>query len=322
MDVDISPQRKLRRSVLWFALTALLLLLALIGGLAWKQGAFAKTTQLYFFAKTAYGMSKGMAVKFSGFRIGSVEEVSLEPNGSVKVRMVIGNAYTHFISKDSKARLGKEGLIGASIIEIEPGESGARQVADNDVLAFARLRDFNDLAQDLVNQIQPILTDVKMITEFINDPDNDLRQTIKNVNRASAALVETTQEIRHLVQSSDQRVGAVSAQVGTLLQHAGERLDQVGASLKTLDEKVPGLMLKADKTLENLQAATANVKKITDESVEQVPGILRDGKAAAEDAREIVGGAKKAWPVRNFVTPQQETLIPLDSHESGSAQRK
>lgn len=322
MDADTSPQRKLQQPVLWFALTALLLLLALIGGVAWKQGAFTKTTQLYFFAKTAYGMNKGMAVKFSGFRIGSVEEVSLEPNGSVKVRMVIDNAYTRFVPKDSKAHLGKEGLIGASIIEIEPGKSGARQVADNDVLAFARLRDFNDLAEDLADQVQPILADVKKITEFINDPDSDLRQTIKNINRASAALVETTQEIKRLVQNSDQRVGVVSGQVNTLLEQAGERLDQVGASLKTLDGKLPTLMLNADKTLEDIRAASANIKKITDESAEQVPGILRDGKAVAEDAREIVGGAKKAWPVRNFVTPQQETLIPLDSHESGSARRK
>jgi phospholipid/cholesterol/gamma-HCH transport system substrate-binding protein len=322
MDAGLSPQRRLQRPVLWFVLTALLLLPVLIGGIAWKQGAFAKTTQLYFFAKTAYGMNKGMAVKFSGFRIGSVEDVSLEPNGSVKVRMVIDNAYIHFVPKDSKARLGKEGLIGASVIEIDPGESGARQAADNDVLAFARLRDFNDLAEELADQIQPILTDVKKITEFINDPDNDLRQTIKNINRTSAALVETTQEIKRLVQSSDQRVGVVSGQVGALLQNAGQRLDQVGASLKTLDEKMPALMLKADKTLENIQAVSANVKKITDEAAEQVPGMLNDGKAAAEDAREIVGGVKKAWPVRNFVKPQQETLIPLDSHESGSAQRR
>ena len=322
MDADTSPQRKLQQPVLWFALTALLLLLALIGGVAWKQGAFAKTTQLYFFAKTAYGMNKGMAVKFSGFRIGSVEEVSLEPNGSVKVRMVIDNAYTRFVPKDSKAHLSKEGLIGASIIEIEPGKSGARQVADNDVLAFARLRDFNDLAEDLADQVQPILADVKKITEFINDPDSDLRQTIKNINRASAALVETTQEIKRLVQNSDQRVGVVSGQVNTLLEKAGERLDQVGASLKTLDGKIPTLMLKADKTLEDIRAASANIKKITDESAEQVPGILRDGKAVAEDAREIVGGAKKAWPVRNFVVPPKETLIPLDSHETGSAQRR
>ena len=34
MDADTSPQRKLQQPVLWFALTALLLLLALIGGVA------------------------------------------------------------------------------------------------------------------------------------------------------------------------------------------------------------------------------------------------------------------------------------------------
>ena len=322
MDVDSTPQRTLRRPALWFLLAALLLLVALLAGVAWKQGAFAKTTQLFFFAKTGYGMSKGMAVKFRGFRIGTVEEVSLEPSGSVKVRLSIDSSYTHFVPQDSKAHLAKEGMIGASVIEIEAGASGARPVANNGVLAFARLRDYSDIVEELAEQIQPILEDVKKLTAFANDPEGDLRQTIKNVNKAAAALLETRLEISRLLQNSDQRLGAVSEQLGTVLGKAGERLDQVGASIKTLDEKLPGLMQKADKTLDNIQAATANIKKITDEGAEQVPGMLRDGKAAAEDTREILGGVKKSWPLRNFLPAPKETLIPLDSHDGGSAPRR
>ncbi len=322
MDIETTPLRKLRRPVFWFVLAALLLLAALFAGIAWKQGAFTKTTQLFFFAKTGYGMNKGMAVKFRGFRIGTVEEVSLEPSGSVKVRLVIDSTYTRFVPQDSKAHLTKEGMIGASIIEIEAGETGAQPVANNGVLTFARLRDINDMAEGLVNQVAPILEDVKKITAFANDPEGDLRQTIRNVNKASAALLETRLEISRLLQNSDQRLGTVSGQLGTVLGKAGERLDQVGASLKTLDDKIPGLMIKADKALDNVQAITANIRTISDDSVEQVPGLLRDGKAAAEDTREILGGVKKAWPVRNFVPAPKETLIPLDSHDGGSASRK
>jgi phospholipid/cholesterol/gamma-HCH transport system substrate-binding protein len=329
MDADTSSQRALRRPVLWFVLAALLLMCALVGAVAWKQGLFAKTTQLYFFANTAYGMNKGMAVKFSGFRIGSVDEVTLESDGSVKVRMLINTSYLRFVPLDSKAHLIKEGLIGASVIEIEPGETGAREVANNDVLVFERARDVNDIAKNLLDRVQPILEDVKKITAFVNDPDSDLRQTIRNINKTSAALVETTEEIKRLVRNSDQRVGALSGQAGSLLLKAEERMGEIGtalgqvnASLKVLDEKVPGLMLKADKTLENFQAASANLRKIAEEGALQAPGILRDGRAVAEDAREIIGGAKKSWPVRNFVTQPQESLLPPDSHESGSAPRK
>ncbi len=322
MDVDTAPQRKLRRQVLWFVLAALLLLGALLGGVAWKQGAFAKTTQLFFFARSAVGMNKGMAVKFRGFRIGTVEEIALEPNGSVKVRLLIDSAYTRFVPQDSKAHLTKEGMIGASIIEIQSGASGASPVANNGVLAFARLRDFNDIAEELADQIQPILEDVKKVTAFANDPDGDLRQMIKNLNQSAAALLETRQEISRLVQNTDQRLGTIAGRLDGVLVSAGERLDQVGASLKTLDKKIPDLMLKVDTSLDNARAATANIKKITEEGVEQVPGILRDGKAVAEDTREILGGAKKSWPVRNFVPAPPETLIPLDSHDSGSASRK
>ena len=322
MDVDSAPQRKLRRQVLWFALAAVLLLVALLGGVAWKQGAFAKTTQLFFFAKTANGMNKGMAVKFRGFRIGTVEEISLEPNGSVKVRLLIDSAHTRFVPQDSKAHLAKEGMIGASIIQIESGATGASPVANNGVLAFSRLRDFNDIAEELADKIQPILEDVKKVTAFANDPDGDLRQTIKNLNQVSAGLVETRLEISRLVQHTDQSLGTTFGRLDAVLANAGERLNQVGASLKTLDEKIPDLMHKADTTLSNTRDVTANIKKITEDGVEQVPGILRDGKAAAEDTRQILSGAKKSWLVRRFVPAPTETLIPLDSHDSESTSRK
>ena len=322
MDVDNTPQRKLRRPVLWFVLGVPVLLAVLLGGIAWKQGAFAKTTQLFFFANSADGLNKGMAVKFRGFRIGTVEEIALEPNGSVKVRLLIGSSYTRLVPQDSKAHLTKEGMIGASIIEIDPGASGASPVANNGVLAFARLRDFKDIAEELADQIQPILEDVKKITAYANDPDGDLRQAIRNLNKVSAGLSETRQDVSRLVQNTDQRLATVATQLGTVFANTGQRLDQVGASLKTLQDGMPGLMLKTEKTLENAAAATANIKKITEEGVEQVPGILRDGKAAAEDARGILDGVMNSSIVRSFVPAPAENLIPLDSHDAQSATRK
>jgi len=251
-----------------------------------------------------------------------VEEIALEPNGSVKVRLLIGSSYTRLVPQDSKAHLTKEGMIGASIIEIDPGASGASPVANNGVLAFARLRDFKDIAEELADQIQPILEDVKKITAYANDPDGDLRQAIRNLNKVSAGLSETRQDVSRLVQNTDQRLATVATQLGTVFANTGQRLDQVGASLKTLQDGMPGLMLKTEKTLENAAAATANIKKITEEGVEQVPGILRDGKAAAEDARGILDGVMNSSIVRSFVPAPAENLIPLDSHDAQSATRK
>lgn len=318
MDVESALQRKLRRPVLWFVLAAPVLLVALLAGIAWKQGAFAKTTQLFFFAKSADGMNKGMAVKFRGFRIGTVEEIALEPNGSVKVRLLIGNSYTRLVPQDSKAHLTKEGMIGASIIEIDPGASGASPVANNGVLAFARLRDYNDIAEELADQIQPILEDVKKLTTYANDPDGELRQTIKNLNKVSAGLIETRQDLSRLLQNTDQRLSRVAAQAGAVFANAGERLDQVGAGLKPLQDDMPGLMLRTAKTLENAEAATADVRKITAQGVEQAPAMLREGNAVIEDARDILDAAMNSWAVRSFVPTPTESLIPLDSHDGAA----
>lgn len=270
-----------------FIVGAGIALLALLVIVAIKQDYFSQTTSVYFFAPDARGLNKGMAVKFIGFKVGRVEEIAMEPNTTVKVRLSLNNQYLQYIGQDAKARLVKESLVGESIVEIVPGRATSRQVAQNGVLTFERGKDIAELAETLVGQLQPILADIKKITGTVGDSDADIRQSLKNINAVSAGLVDTTQQMNRLAQDGRHSLGLVN-------------------------QSLPGLLQKTDASLDNIQGSTADVRKVMSESAPLLPQIVRNGDRVLQDGQEIVTGVKGAWPIRTLLSPPQDALLPLE----------
>src|SRR5262249_23630640 len=64
-----------------------------IGVLAWQQGLFTRTVDVSFYAGTADGMNKGMAVKLVGFKVGSVDSIAVTPDLRVKVDVKLDEKY-------------------------------------------------------------------------------------------------------------------------------------------------------------------------------------------------------------------------------------
>lgn len=310
-----------RKTVIFLILAGAILVGTVMAGLM-HQDFFTKTTRLYFFADSAQGIANGMSVQLSGFRIGTVDELSLEPSATVKVRLGINSKYLHFIRQDSQARLSKEGLIGASIIEISPGSPQIRQVQNDGVLKFNRAKDIADIAPDLAGRIGPILTDIKSITQSINDPDGDVRQTLKSIRQASAQLAEAATSVNVITRSGDARLADIQGRINIVLDRAGASvdkastvLDTLSGTLATVDRSLPEVLLKLNSTLDNAQAASVNARKLSELLSEDLPPAVSEGRGLMQDTREVVQGAKKTWPIRNYLAPAEEQALPLDSHD-------
>lgn len=299
--------RALRRKVRWFLAIAAVLGVATFVAVAVRQGAFTQTIALHFFPESAQEITKGMAVKVVGFKIGKVEQVSIEPDNRVKVRIEVNDEYARLIPVDSVARVSKEGLIGASVVNIQPGQDKVRTVAANDVLNFERDGGLSELAKKLADQVIPILHDVKQITASINDPQGDIRKAVYHIGEATVAIRGSSQELEKLLHQGNQKVGVLGGQVSKVLDTTDQNLALMHKSLGTLDQALPGMLLKVDGTLENLRT-------LSQASAEQVPGLLRDGKGIAGDAHDIVSGAKKTWPIRALVDNPPLGPMPLDSY--------
>jgi phospholipid/cholesterol/gamma-HCH transport system substrate-binding protein len=301
-----STERKTSR-FMWGAVAVLVAVSALI---AFSQDYFVRNTSIYFFAPNAQGLSKGMAVKFVGFKVGSVQEITMQPNATVKVKLSLDNEYVRLIGQDAKARLMKEALVG----EIIPGEQQVRQVEQNSVLEFERGQDAGSLAENLAGQLQPILADVKQITASINNPRGDVQQILRNVNQVTGGLRDTVGQLNQtvgefgaLAQNGNQKIDGVYVKV----DHA---LDKVNSSLETLDKAIPKLVGKADKTLDNVQSVTVDIKRMTTESSEQIPTLVRNTNALVQDGQETLKGVQRSWLLNDLFPRPEETALPVDGY--------
>ncbi|MBI5006002.1 MAG: MCE family protein [Nitrosomonadales bacterium] len=288
----LSIEKRTQRFMLG-AIGVMLLVLAMIAA---RQDYFSRSTAIYFITPNAQGLSKGMAVKFIGFKVGSVQEVSMQPNATVRVKVSLDDEYVHLIGQDAKARLVKEALVGESVVEIIPGSQQVKQVTQNSVLEFERGQDAGAVVENLAAQLQPILGDIHQITSSINNPGGDVQQTLKNLNLATGGFRETVNQFTQLGVSSNQAMG------------------RINSSLETLDKAIPKLVDKADTTLDNVQSATADIRKITNDSAGEIPSLVRNANALVQDGQETLGGVKKSWLLNSLFTEPEEQILPVDGY--------
>jgi phospholipid/cholesterol/gamma-HCH transport system substrate-binding protein len=299
---------------LFLLLAAFLVAAGILAALV-RQGVFTQTTPLHFFANSAQGIGKGMAVQLFGFKIGAVDALNLEPNGTVRVRLRVETEYLRLINQDSTARIAKEGLIGASIIEIVPGKAPSPPVADNGMLKYERATDFSSVAEELSAQLRPILADLKQFAESANRPDGDVRVALKNFRQFSAEMSEAAKQTSRLATNADRQLSGVLAKadkavdkVDATFEKASATMDNLGNTLAGLDRKLPELLLKLDRTLANVEAASAS-------AADDLPPALRDARALAKDGRTIVDGAKHSWPINTILAEPREQALPLGSFD-------
>ncbi|MBU0622519.1 MAG: MCE family protein [Gammaproteobacteria bacterium] len=299
----LTMEKRTRRFMLG-AVAVMLLVLVMIAA---KQDYFSRSTAIYFFTPNAQGLSKGMAVKFVGFKVGSVRNITMEPNATVRVKVSLDDEYVHLIGQDAKARLVKEALVGESVVEIIPGSQQVRQVVPDSVLEFERGQDASTVVENLAAQLQPILSDIRQITASINNPDGDIQQTLKNLNQVTGKLRGTVDEFTRLGASGNEKLDTAYVKID-------RALDNVNAGMEALGKGVPQLMEKADAALDNVQSATTDIRKITSESAGEIPSLVRNTNALVQDGQETLVGVKKSWLLNSLFSKPEEQTLPVDGY--------
>ena len=312
------PAARGLRSIALFLAPALIGLVVVGAVIAWKQELFVTRTPIFIFTDSALGITKGIPVKVFGLTVGSVDDIEIVPGtpgnkGQVRIRLNIGSEYLHHITKDSRAKLMREGVVGQALIEILPGDQSVRPVARNEVIAFERGKTLGELSEELNRALAPVLSQVK---EAIGDMQNPQGRLQKSVDRVTTLLDELPDSNRKLA---------------SVLVTAEKTLARADTMLVNADKAVAGIALKADSTLGSLDRIVADVStaapsilKNLDTAAqslarasERMPLLLDGGNSLIRDANQTMSGAKAAWPIRNWVEPPSTTTLGIDSGEAG-----
>jgi phospholipid/cholesterol/gamma-HCH transport system substrate-binding protein len=321
MQEDYARPRRfvgIGRKVSVFLLSAVIGVIGVILLVGYKQGVFVRHTKIYFHAADAFGISKGTSVRLFGLPVGSVSDLDISDRG-VKVELSIISDYTPRVPKSSRARLLREGYIGAATIQLVPGgEPGhaLEPVAEGDEIEYLPARGVAEMVDDFKTQLTPVLNDIRKIVVELNQPNSDFRKSLAGANAVLQQLPETNREMRQLMRDADTTMLGVGRQTEATLGSLGRVSAQMEQQLPILSAKLASTLDALSETSAQIRDTTRKNGEALHQALTQVPGLLRDSGELVRDGQEVVGAARNSWLLRDNVEVRSMRSLPVDSFES------
>jgi phospholipid/cholesterol/gamma-HCH transport system substrate-binding protein len=170
---------------------------------------FRITTTFY----NVSGLQVGNNIRFSGINIGTVDNISIINDSTVRVEMSVKEDVKKFIKTDSEVTIGSEGLIGDRLIIITQGSSDAPIVKEGQALTsiepvetdaiIASLKVTAGNAEIISEQLAEIMFKINngagILGQLIQDSTiaQDLGETMLNLKNSSKGLDENMEAAKH-----------------------------------------------------------------------------------------------------------------------------
>jgi len=308
--------RHLKRKVVVFAVLALAVVALVILLIGKENDLFTKKYELQFTVEKGTGLTRGMPVKLSGFRIGRVKSISLNEEATVDIVLLIDQKCQKWIRKDSTAKLVKEGLVGDAIIEVSVGNRSLEALKNKEKLTFVKTKALDELADELAQKVKPVLSDVGEIIGYLNDPNGDIKQSMKNFNLLSQNLDLTRKRVDSLLAHAEDQVGSVSGKLSTVLDGTTSTVNSANSSFASLEQKLPGLLSSAENSLKNMEKISGDLKQAEETMLPKIPALLQKSEDALQGSNSVLHAVQGIWPISSRIQGAQEKqFVPGDSHD-------
>ncbi len=237
-----------------------------------RQNMFGKTFKLTAVFHNVNGLQKGNNVRFSGINVGTVKELEMVDDKTIRVHMIIEQEIQSHLRKDAIATIGSDGLVGSMLINITPGQGNSSSVESGDEIETYSRIDTDELMSTLSmsNENIALLTkDLLELTQSLNAGQGTLGMLLKDSVAA-------------------QRIDNILSQLEGTSYSANlmmKELHEIAAGIQTkdniahvlLDDTASASRLKA--MIENLEGASQGMEVMTNE-LDEVIKKLNEGEGA------------------------------------------
>jgi len=247
---------------------------ALAFSLWMREGSSKDHYKLYdiLFDEAVSGLSKGSTVEFKGIRVGTVDDLRLDPGNQRLVRARIridGNAP---IYTDTHARLHTKGITGLATIRLTGGEGelltnrpgevpiipmersslgklldGSEDVILNANDALVHIRAL--FSEHNLAHVERILNNLELATTTLANGREDMQKTLTQLSHASAQASEVLTEASQLIQNANRLLDGPGK--GTL-DSAQRSMVALERTTQTLDKLITDNRTPLDTGLKSL----------------------------------------------------------------------
>jgi phospholipid/cholesterol/gamma-HCH transport system substrate-binding protein len=159
------------------------------------------------------GLQIGNNVRFSGINVGTVDNIVIINDSTVRTDLIIKEEVRQFIKSDCKVAIGSEGIIGDKLVTISQGSDEAPLVKEGQQLRssepvetdaiMAGLRVTVGNAEVITQQLAEIMTKINSgrgtLGRLIQDKTlaENLNKTVLNLKKSSKSLDENMTAAKH-----------------------------------------------------------------------------------------------------------------------------
>lgn len=247
-----SPRLNRVRPYLWIGGPILLLLLWFVTA-ATKQGWFDQELTLRFSSETGSGLSVGMPVRVSGFRVGRLASMQLNAKGTVDGEIAIQEAQSAFFRQGSYLEIARDQLIGIAALDLRSFQSEGPALAKNGRIEIRQAAGMGDFGKQLADRVDPVLAQLTFTLQSLNNRLNDpslvkamgsTDVTLENLNRVMVETQLTLKETRGSVSLLEGNVSSLTTELTVLskeLTQFSQRSGQLSTELTGLSKEFTGL---------------------------------------------------------------------------------
>lgn len=178
-----------------------------------QKNLFDPVFQLTTTFRNVGGLQVGNTVRFSGINVGTVDNIRIVNDTTVRVDMLIKKEVQRFIKSDSEAGIGSEGIIGDRVLVLSSGSVEGKRVEEGQVIASSEPTETDAIIQSLsitadnaavaTDQITDILSKINSgqgtLGRLIQDTTmaQNIDKTILNLKTSTKKLDQNMEAAKH-----------------------------------------------------------------------------------------------------------------------------
>ena len=310
----------MERNANYAAVGAFVLLVTLIGALFVYWYTDTREHRSYsryevYFDNTVSGLERGSAVRYLGVGVGRVVEMRLDPRESSRVMVVVDVDSTAPISKKTVAELSLQGVTGLLYVDLLQPKHDHNVLPDVPSYEYPVIRSRESRLQEFLQSLPELATAVGDVVERADRLLSDqnlaaFSNALGNVNTASNGLPQTLRDVNSLLTELRGATGEISSSARELhgiLNTAGPDVEATVHRLNAVVENID----KATALIDKIIADNRNdIRSFARDGLPELERFLREGRAAAEEIRELSSSLRQNPSQLLYQTPQKGVEIP------------